>query len=227
MRVHPLVAPLFSTAESALADEQAADHEILSQGKAAVRLDSSGLIQARARFTPATQWHTRSTADESVEPNRNNLGHEPPLTSDVPVAPATRRWSEAPPSPSSPLTGRTAEESPAQQIAPPEDQAKFRDLDRGNADYEPLIHTITTSVPRLRTDLRHESPHRPLPQHRQQGAAEPSRPAVPKHEPDEIQITIGRIEVTAVPDTPRPVPKPARKQLSLDDYLKQADARGR
>ena len=44
MRVHPLVAPLFSTAESALADEQATDDEILSQGKAAVRLDSSSLI---------------------------------------------------------------------------------------------------------------------------------------------------------------------------------------
>jgi hypothetical protein len=171
MRVHPLV------------DEQATDDEILSQGKAAVRLDSSSLIQARARFTPATQWHTRSTADESVEPNRNNLVHEPLLTSDVPVAPATRRCSEEPPSPSSRLTGRA--------------------------------------------DPRHESAHRPLPQHLQQGDAEPARPAVPKHEPDEIQITIGRIEVTAVPDAPRPVPKPARKQLSLEDYLKQADARGR
>jgi hypothetical protein len=227
MRVHPLVAPQFSTAEHALADEQVADHEILSQGKAAVRLDSSGLIEARARFTPATQWYTRSTVDEFVEPNRNNLVHEPLLTRDVPVAPATRRWSEEAPSPSSRLTGRAAEGSPAQQIAPPEDRAKFRDPDHRDADYEPLIHTITTSVPRLRTDPRHESPQRPLPQHQQQGAAEPVRPAVPKHEPDEIQITIGRIEVTAVPDAPRPVPKPARKQLSLDDYLKQADARGR
>src|ERR1700741_5333207 len=59
MRVHPPVSPLFSTAQSALADEQAPDDESLSQGKAAVRLDSSSLIQARARFTPATQWHTR------------------------------------------------------------------------------------------------------------------------------------------------------------------------
>jgi hypothetical protein len=183
MRVHPSVAPLFSAAESALADEQAAAHEILSQGKAAVRLDSTGLIQARARFTPATQWHTRSTADESVEPNRSDLVHEPLLTSDAPVAPATRRWSEEPSSPSPRLTGRA--------------------------------------------DPRHESAHRPFPQHLQQGAAEPARPAVPKHEPDEIHITIGRIEVTAVPDAPRPVPKPARQQLSLEDYLKQADARGR
>jgi hypothetical protein len=49
-----------------------------------------------------------------------------------------------------------------------------------------------------------------------------------KREPDEIQITIGRIEVTAVPEAPaRPVPKPGRKQLSLDEYLRRADGRGR
>jgi hypothetical protein len=44
--------------------------------------------------------------------------------------------------------------------------------------------------------------------------------------PDEIHITIGRIEVTAVPEpAARPAAKPARKQLSLDEYLKRADAR--
>lgn len=48
-----------------------------------------------------------------------------------------------------------------------------------------------------------------------------------KREPDEIQITIGRIEVTAVPEPARPVAKPGRKQLSLDEYLRRADGRGR
>jgi hypothetical protein len=49
-----------------------------------------------------------------------------------------------------------------------------------------------------------------------------------KREPDEIQITIGRIEVTAVPEAPaRPAVKPGRKQISLDEYLRRADGRGR
>jgi hypothetical protein len=203
--VHPLVAPLFSTAEYTL-DELGSDHEILS---------------------PTMQSPTRSITDEPGDSSRNNFEHQFLLNSDIPVASATRRWSEEPPSPFSRLRGRAAEESPAQQITPFEDRAGFREPDPGNAVYQPLIHTITTSVPRPPTDPRHESPYRSLPQHPQQRAAEPARAAVPKHEPDEIQITIGRIEVTAVSDAPRPAPKPARKQLSLDDYLKQADARGR
>jgi hypothetical protein len=67
-----------------------------------------------------------------------------------------------------------------------------------------------------------------------------SSPEVPRHNnsvpgskptrssPDEIQITIGRIEVTAVSETSiRPAVQPPRKKLSLDEYLKRADARSR
>ena len=47
-------------------------------------------------------------------------------------------------------------------------------------------------------------------------------------EPDEIQIHIGRIEVTAVPPAPaiRPAPKPPRHVApSLDEYLRRQDRR--
>jgi hypothetical protein len=46
-------------------------------------------------------------------------------------------------------------------------------------------------------------------------------------EPDEIQIHIGRIEVIAAPPAPaaRPAP-PARKSISLDEYLKRNNRRG-
>jgi hypothetical protein len=45
-------------------------------------------------------------------------------------------------------------------------------------------------------------------------------------EADEIQIHIGRIEVTAVPPAPaRPAPVPNRKSPSLDDYLKRRPGR--
>jgi hypothetical protein len=41
-----------------------------------------------------------------------------------------------------------------------------------------------------------------------------------RREPDEVHIHIGRIEVTAAPPAPRTVAAPpARKAMSLDEYL--------
>jgi hypothetical protein len=53
-------------------------------------------------------------------------------------------------------------------------------------------------------------------------AAEPGQPVQAEREADEIQIHIGRIEVTAVPPAPaRPVAPPVRKSLKLDEYLRR------
>lgn len=54
------------------------------------------------------------------------------------------------------------------------------------------------------------------------------RSATPSRQPDEIQIHIGRIEVTAVQQAPvPPAVKPTRKGLSLDEYLQRANRRVR
>jgi hypothetical protein len=54
----------------------------------------------------------------------------------------------------------------------------------------------------------------------------PRRVAQPEQEADEIQIQIGRIEVTAVPSAPaRPPAQPARKSLRLDEYLRRGRGR--
>jgi len=43
---------------------------------------------------------------------------------------------------------------------------------------------------------------------------------------DDIQIHIGRIEVTAMPPTAsRPMPVPARKSQTLDEYLRRGSGR--
>ena len=56
-----------------------------------------------------------------------------------------------------------------------------------------------------------------------------SRPAAPlERDTNEIQIHIGRIEVTALPPAQlRPAPPSPRKGLSLQEYLKRSDRRAR
>ncbi len=49
----------------------------------------------------------------------------------------------------------------------------------------------------------------------------------PQREPDEITINIGRIEVAAVQQIVRPAAAPARKAMSLDEYLKRGSGRAR
>jgi hypothetical protein len=50
------------------------------------------------------------------------------------------------------------------------------------------------------------------------------QPSAPQH--DEIEIHIGRIEVTAVqPAAQRSPAPPARKALNLDEYLKRGSRR--
>ncbi len=58
----------------------------------------------------------------------------------------------------------------------------------------------------------------------------PSQPAAAQAAEPDIQIHIGRIEVTAVPPAQtiaRPVSSAPRKRMSLDEYLRRGDARSR
>jgi hypothetical protein len=78
-------------------------------------------------------------------------------------------------------------------------------------------------------ELHHTSEGKPQPLETMRrlapaGEAQPA-PVAPR-EPDEIQIHIGRIEVTAVPPKPAAPPlKQPRKSLNLAEYLKRGDRR--
>ncbi len=54
-----------------------------------------------------------------------------------------------------------------------------------------------------------------------------SRAARAERQPEEIQIHIGRIEVTAVPSPPPRAPRPPDRSLSLDDYLRRRGGRAK
>jgi hypothetical protein len=70
----------------------------------------------------------------------------------------------------------------------------------------------------------HPALHRPLTIAQSQHMAD--APTRSRSEPEEIQIHIGRIEVSAMPPAPAPAAvKTPRKSSSLDDYLRRRDRR--
>jgi hypothetical protein len=80
--------------------------------------------------------------------------------------------------------------------------------------YQPLVeshHRHADAPPGFAAPARNENaPH-----------GKPRQVSMPAHQPDEIQIHIGRIEVTAVPPPSRPQTNSPRKSISLDEYLKR------
>jgi hypothetical protein len=99
-----------------------------------------------------------------------------------------------------------------------------------SSEYHPLVRTSPVSA--LPNSMTLTEPHNlremrasASPQNNRNAGS--TRPAQPQHEPDEIQIHIGRIEVTAVQPaaTPRPAPKERNKSVSLDEYLSRRNGR--
>jgi len=82
---------------------------------------------------------------------------------------------------------------------------------------------LAPEVPRPAEAAFLENTSPPAPDRRGFGRALPARHATRvERDAEDIQIHIGRIEVTAVPPAPaRPVVQPARKSLRLDEYLRR------
>jgi hypothetical protein len=175
------------------------------------------------------------TEEEPVEheaaPQRTQASFEHILPGSVPVAPAAVHLHQASsdPQPARPAAQFGQEHVSDQKTPRVPRPADAREVDSAHPVYEPLLPLTPSPLPvhLHQSDSRSESLPGTVSQRKTESAAMPRHSLPTKHEPDEIQITIGRIEVTAVPETTRPAAKPTRRQLSLDEYLKHADARGR
>lgn len=112
------------------------------------------------------------------------------------------------------------EERPFQVADEFEKQAPAAPL-RNKADaYEPLVEGTEITVSKHASVSSNLSLTANPPKTEAKNVSERSREA--ERQPDEIQIHIGRIEVTAAPPpVSRPHSRPTRKTLSLDDYLKR------
>jgi hypothetical protein len=100
--------------------------------------------------------------------------------------------------------------------------------DTGVQSHVPLIHPPPNALNSTNPESRQFSTEAP-PSRSETSAKFPVERRVPRaqRETDEIQIHIGRIEVTAVqPSAPR-APRPPDKAISLDAYLERRNGRAR
>jgi hypothetical protein len=134
-----------------------------------------------------------------------------------------------------PVSGNAKQNESREPVSEPADtlaaRAKKSDVEKSEAAdkirYQPLMTTPVSSADGPLGSWRVSSPLTPDVRKEVKGDVSSSSGS-PQREPDEIQIHIGRIEVTAVPQAmPRPAPPPLRKSISLDDYLKRGEARSR
>jgi hypothetical protein len=148
-------------------------------------------------------------------PGRQGAGMQPPLPAVTPIS-------------------RNAKQSEnTEPISEPVDtlaaRAKKSDLEDSEAPdnirYRPLMTASGSSADGPVASWKVSSPLTPATRKEAKGNLSSSS-GLPEREPDEIQIHIGRIEVTAVPQAvPRPAPPPLRKSISLNDYLKRGEGR--
>jgi hypothetical protein len=203
--VHPVITPLFSTPQY-----ETASHGFEPQTSVA---DASGMF---TRFETDRETPIRQANEEAIVPGPipmvktagHGRGEDPAF-----------RYRSQPTAIDSEVQGRLEQNSlHLPTVETPEVAAS-------QSVYSPLLPEIAS--PGSLHALDSPSPFA-APQTHRDAPAKPPNTVPHRREPDEIQITIGRIEVTAVPQSPaRPAPKPGRKQLSLDEYLLRADRRGR
>jgi hypothetical protein len=203
--VHPVIAPLFSMQHETASGDFAEPEAPGTAPRMSTHVETGRGPQSASANVDAIPPDSRSvaTAMTPISAADSSSLHAMPSTAQVPGEP----WQEH---------GSTLGEGPAAVEAA-----------SAQSVYIPQLPEKVSTVS-LPVDPHPALPLTPTSRAGRDVADRARSSRSSKREPDEIQITIGRIEVTAVPEAPaRPAAKPGRKQISLDEYLRRADGRGR
>lgn len=228
--IHPMVGSVFST------QHHAGPREVSPPGETAFistqrKSDSKHSLEERESGSHASEEKS-GVASQALEPNRLRAP-DPIYTPLVSTAEALQSKGRQPENLSRATEERISSpylgDKPIVEILPrPEEHTA------GGAQelvvkhvYAPRMSDSTVGSSSLKAPAQQTAPF-PAARRSTQQENSQRRSGTPSRQPDEIQIHIGRIEVTAVQQTPvPPVVKPARKGLSLDEYLQRANRRGR
>lgn len=224
--VHPLVKPVFSSPASL-------DQPALSvQGKT-LRLGSSSRPEHGIESEIYPEFTDAST-EASTPVHRLRQGEDQPNFGEVQINNIAQEVPQpamnfrplltpdgAPPTP----LAATRSAEPALLAAQPATKRAQREQSRVAATNVPVYVPLLNTRPSLARSesIENETPTHPVARISQQKLRQWSAPAA-TDPPDEIQIHIGRIEVTAVPPpAAAPTPKRAANSPSLQEYLKRRD----
>ncbi len=213
--IHPVLGSVFSP-------QYAAEQQMCAQEENETVASSSPASYARVSRSEGLEVDEQTVTRDSRSPAAGVQIRPPdiPKTTEAARSTTVRNTSKS----FEPLLPRKEEEIPT-SVEP----AQRRDSSRGEHAQQTVLQHVYT--PLVTSEIRspqekpggqptgYVSPDRRPQTRLATGGAQAS-------EPDEIQIHIGRIEVTAVPQTQiRPALKSARKGMSLDEYLKSRNRR--
>lgn len=223
--IHPMVGSVFSPQHQAGTSEaplREASVHISSQAKSDAKRSPE---DAKARSVSSEE-----KSSGTLEPNRLRAAGpvHTPLISKVDATQSKNKQSEDFSGPAEASSSHLGERSTVEAL--PEANAhpgeRTEELVLTHV-YTPKMSESTVQSSSLKMPAQKMDPFAAAPRSTPQENSS-RRSATPPRQPDEIQIHIGRIEVTAVQQTPvPPAAKPARKGLSLDEYLQRANRRVR
>jgi len=228
--IHPLVGSVFSPPEYATARTAPTQGETLfsSSGPGSDFAfgrekagDLSSIGQHQPHVTSSTQELNSFSDPQPVyrpfmpEVNDQAAGRQPQPTTQQTKNPFSVREEEAPSSPANDAGAERTREADAFRDERPQEVIVRH-------AYTPIISGGLSA--NQQTPGQNANPFATAARERPQVA--PRHAATVSREPDEIQIHIGRIEVTAVQQTyAQTATKPVRKGMNLDEYLRRSDRR--
>ena len=160
---------------------------------------------------PLTQRNERSTSQVTAPKEKPQTSRREEVHPRIELHPA--KIGKLPDAPISPAPQPGSEPTPARQPVPSGPKAR-RAFDTEADRRIPVLHP------------RKKDEHAPGPPAK---LSSPRRRAEPPEEPS-IKVTIGRVEVRAIMEPPKPATKPrkpVRSTISLDDFLKRHEERRR